>query len=680
MEKCNVNPIIVSQFGQCAESACGKPLIDILVFVAFIAVVLFVGFFKSKGEDTAGEKGAEEYFLAGRGLSWWLIGFSLIAANISAEQFVGMSGQGAGLEGLSCASWEWIAAITLVVVAFALLPYFLRSGITTIPEFLEVRFNHWARSLMTISMMGILIVASLIGVTYAGGLVMYQFIPEVLGVELSLTACCWILGGIAGAYVLFGGLKACAWADLIQGAALIVGGAVIAYFAINALGEAEVTSLASMSDAVASEGAGALERFKVLNADKLIMGRPASDPAMPWTILLMGIWIPNFYYWGLNQYITQRILGSASLGEGQKGLVLAAGLKLLIPFVIVIPGIIAFNLFHEDMAKDAAVDFQNKAKIEHVVMADSKALPVAAIQNATPEAKRFSSEVAAKYNNKVLHFHDRVFANLAPEYQSAVQLHNASMYAKAGVVSKQQFCEKAAQSQGSVNGVTEVTFNRKHDSALGHLITKLIPKNRGVMGFVIAALLGAIVSSLAAVLNATSTLFTMDIYQRYIDPKAPQGKLVFMGRVVILLLVVIGCLSAPMIKSESIFKYIQEIQCYVSPGILAVFVFGLINRKAARWIGVAGLLVTPIVFAAFRFGMPSLHYLNAASYALIIALVAMTLFGLVFKEEKAVSFEGTTTLDMTMSKGALMTGIVICILTVALYVVFWNKAILNAVF
>ncbi|HKL21830.1 MAG TPA: hypothetical protein VJ904_08495, partial [Tichowtungia sp.] len=191
-------------------------IIDIIVFVGFIAAVLFVGLYKSRGEDTHGEQGASDYFLAGRGLTWWLIGFSLIAANISAEQFVGMSGQGAGLYGLSVSSWEWIAAITLVVVAFVLLPYFLRCGITTIPEFLEIRYNHWARLVMTLSMMLILIGVSLIGVIYAGALTLKElmFFYEV---DLSLAGSCWALGAMAAIYVAVGGLKACAWADLLQG-------------------------------------------------------------------------------------------------------------------------------------------------------------------------------------------------------------------------------------------------------------------------------------------------------------------------------------------------------------------------------------------------------------------------------------------------------------------------------
>ncbi|MBR5623838.1 sodium/solute symporter [bacterium] len=557
-------------------------IFDIIIFFAFIACVMVVSLWKSGGE--AG-KSADDYFLAGRGLSWWLIGFSLIAANISAEQFVGMSGQGAGAEGLSCASWEWIAAIALVVVAFALLPYFLRSGITTIPEFLEIRYNHWARAFMTVSMMGILIVASLIGVTYAGSLVMQQLFQH-LGWNLPFWSCCLIMGCLAGVYVMVGGLKACAWADLLQGSALIVGGAVIAYFAMKALGSAAPETLTGAKDAVTSASAGAIERFRELNEAKLHMGREATDAAMPWTILIIGIWIPNFYYWGLNQYITQRILGSGSLSEGQKGIVLAAFLKLIIPFVIVIPGMIAFNLFAKDLSA-------------------------------------------------------------------------------------------------------------KPDEALGLLITRLIPQGVGLMGFVLAALLGAIVSSLAAVLNATSTLFTMDIYQRYMRPSASQKEIVTFGRLTIVVLLVIGIVVASFLNAQSIFAYIQKMQLYVSPGIVAVFIFGLVNRRGARWIGALALLLSPVIYYLLStFGwsllpgaasfvpevcgcvvidgvVQPMHYLWAASYNLIITLVIMFVLGAIFKMEEPVSFESSTKLDMKPSTAALVFGIIVVALTVALYVYFW---------
>ena len=198
-------------------------------------------------------------------------------------------------------------------------------------------------------------------------------------------------------------------------------------------------------------------------------------------------------------------------------------------------------------------------------------------------------------------------------------------------------------------------------------------------------------------LNATSTLFTMDIFQRYIRPSAKQSTLVLCGRVVTVILAVAGCIVAAGLKSESIFKYIQEVQCYVSPGIFAVFAFGMLNRSAGRWGGVFGLIFAPVVFyflntygwdclpgfilkplsAIECLGIPAaggtMHYLIAASYTLVLTLVFMTLYGLIFRLPVAerVQFEHKTTLDMTMSKGALIAGLVVCVLTIALYVIFW---------
>lgn len=599
-------------------------IVDILVFIGFVAAVLFVGLYKSKGENTHGEEGAADYFLAGRGLTWWLIGFSLIAANISAEQFVGMSGQGAGLYGLSVSSWEWIAAITLVVVAFALLPYFLRSGITTIPEFLEVRYNHWARLLMTLSMMLILVGVSLIGVIYAGALTLKQLMFE-FNVNLSLPGCCWALGAMAAIYVAVGGLKACAWADLLQGSALIIGGGVITYFAFDALGSSDIADLVSSTGAqvAVAQDAGVMTKFKALNDSAMHMG---SNPSMPWPILILGIWIPNFYYWGLNQYITQRILGSASLAEGQKGLVLAGFLKLLIPFVIVIPGIIAFNLYHNEMEKNAG---------DHLAAYEQVA------QNPMGSTKVFKMDPRWEKSH--------------PVKAAEITAYNATV-----------------RETASAADLETIELNQyKYDSALGLLITRLIPQNKGILGFVIAALLGAIVSSLAAVLNAASTLLTMDVYQRYIDPKASQYKLVTMGRVFIGVFVLIGCIVAPMLaKNASVFEFIQLFQGYVSTGILAVFIYGLINRTGGQWAGVIGLVANPICYHFFMKKFPDMHFLYSMSYSLLAVLAILFIYGFVQKQAK-VEFKTNTTMDLTSSKGALLCGLGVCALTVALYVIFW---------
>lgn len=663
--------------------------VNAIVFFAFIACVLFVGFFKSR-KTKEGEATAEDYFLAGRGLKWWLIGFSLIAANISAEQFVGMSGQGAGLEGISCASWEWIAAITLVVVAFCFLPYFLKTGITTMPEFLEMRFNHVARTLMTLSMIGILIVASLIGVTYAGSLVMWQLFNE-FGVSINFTTCCLIMSCIAGAYVLFGGLKACAWADLIQGAALIVGGAIIAYVACRTLGGAdEATSFITGEVVKLDPNAGFLDRFNLLNETKMHMG-PQNATAMTWTVLIMGIWIPNFYYWGLNQYITQRLLGSGSLAEGQKGIVLAAALKLLIPFIIVIPGVIAFNLYANDMGKPTVEVVQKAIKDKSYKAND---LVVFA---ANTKAHIQGRLTAAEQEWLVAH-NTPLYTRLVAEYKDNPKFKDR--LADPRNIGDEGLLKELSASSGAVGEITMtdgkgnirlVTNTYKYDTALGLLMADIKEKcPPGILGFVLAALLGAIVSSLAAVLNATSTLFTMDIYQRYIAPKATQGNLVLMGRIVTVILVVVGCVAAAMLNSDSIFAYIQEVQCYVSPGVLAVFAFGMVNRSAGRWAGTFGLVVAPILYALFSifgwscfpgfvidwfqsFGCATgeMHYLIAASYTLVCTLILMTVYGLIFRMPAKVEFQQKTTLDMTMSKPALIFGLVVCVATVALYVIYW---------
>jgi SSS family solute:Na+ symporter len=429
---------------------------------------------------------------------------------------------------------------------------------------------------------------------------------------------------MAALYVAVGGLKACAWADLIQGTALIIGGGVIAYFAMQALGATEVAHLVTATGAPAAvdQGAGVMEKFNALNSSAIHMG---SNPKMPWPILLLGIWIPNFYYWGLNQYITQRILGSASLAEGQKGLVFAAFLKLVIPFVIVIPGIVAFNLFSKEMEQSAG---DHLAPYEQA-LADPASVQVFKLDEKWAVANPDKAAEIAAYNA-------RVAARVAPAAVKTVELKSY-----------------------------------KYDSALGLLITRLIPRNRGIMGFVIAALLGAIVSSLAAVLNAASTLLTMDVYQRYIDRKASQFKLVTMGRNFIGIFVVIGCVAAPMlVHNKSIFEFIQKFQGFVSTGILAVFIYGLFNRTSSPWAGVLGLIANPIFYGLLTSRFPEMHFLYSMSFSLLAVLAVMTVFGLIWKQDRVV-FAHNTSMDLTSSKGALGAGLVACALTVALYVIFW---------
>ena len=305
--------------------------LDIILFLVFVVGVVAVGIYQGEkavqGKDGSG--GAAGYFLAGRGLTWWLVGFSLIAANISTEQFVGMSGAAADWLGMAIASYEWMAAITLVVVAFVFLPKLLRCGIYTIPEFLEYRYGAFSRFIMAVATLVILVGVPTASVVYSGAKVVSVFFQghSLLGLDFgSVTVGCWIIGLSAALYVMVGGLRACAWTDLVWGVSLILGGAVVMWLAFSALGQADPAQLITTKVATSSatvdqlDGANAWERFQMLNSGpaaagenlaggKLHMIRPASDPSIPWTALLIGLWIPNFFYWGLNQYIVQRTLG-----------------------------------------------------------------------------------------------------------------------------------------------------------------------------------------------------------------------------------------------------------------------------------------------------------------------------------------------------------------------------------
>lgn len=233
------------------------------------------------------------------------------------------------------------------------------------------------------------------------------------------------------------------------------------------------------------------------------------------------------------------------------------------------------------------------------------------------------------------------------------------------------FNEATLERLGKENVQTVVMKQYKYDSALGLLITRLIPQNKGILGFVIAALLGAIVSSLAAVLNAASTLLTMDVYERYIDRGASQFKLVTMGRLFIGIFVILGCVIAPMLQNnKSVFEFIQKFQGFVSTGILAVFIYGLINRTSGKWAGVVGLVANPIIYGILTNAFPEMHFLYSMSCSLLAVLLIMTVYGLVFKAER-VEFSTNTTMDLSVSKGALIAGVVVCVATVGLYIIFW---------
>lgn len=636
-------------------------ILEVALFIIAVVGVIALGIWKSRDEDLEGDKGASDYFLAGRGLTWWLVGFSLIAANISTEQFVGMSGASANWLGMAIASYEWMAAVTLVFVAFWFLPKFLKAGLYTIPEFLEYRFNGFARLSMAIPMIVTLVFVTTSSVIFSGAKFVSEYYHEV-PVLNSLTAMCWLIAIFAAVYVFIGGLKACAWTDLIWGAALILGGVIVMVLAFNVLADKPAEELiltkVANSDATVEQlqAAGSWERFMLLNdgvegeavvkngpngsGGKVHMIRPKEDSDIPWTALLIGLWIPNLYYWGLNQYIVQRTLGSKSLAEGQKGIVFAAALKLIIPFIVVIPGILAFNLFSGDLRQSMAKS--NAAMVENVA-------------------------VGEVFNV------DEKFVDIHPTIAAKVITLNAQAAGVAPVLSSspEQINELATQAAEKGATVVGTLKSYDYDAAFPVLVRNLIQPLPWLSWFVLAALCGAVISSLASMLNSASTIATMDLYAKFSSKKDP-AILVKVGRGFVVLFVIIAGLIAPSLdKFDSIFRYIQEFQGFISPGILAVFIFGFFSPKTPRAFGMIGIIASIAIYGGLLLGAGDIAFLNRMAITLGSVIALGIIITLVKPLDKPVVMPVNDQIALETSSGAKLVGVGVVLATIALYVIFW---------
>ena len=697
------------------------PIWEMVVFCVVVVGVIGLGIWKSGDKNETAEQkeknGAAHYFLAGRGLSWWLVGFSLIAANISTEQFVGMSGKAANWVGLAIAGYEWLAAIVLVIVAFTFLPMLLKRGVYTIPQFLEERYNGAARTIMAVANLIILVGVPTAGVIFAGAKVVSGYF------DLSMPMGCIIIGACATIYVFVGGLKACAWTDLIWGAALIIGGGVVAWFAIEAIGAADPNELIKTASATSGatvdsiRNASGVERFFALNTGdaitatnavggKLHMIRPANDAEIPWTALCLGLWIPNFFYWGLNQYIMQRTLASKSLAEGQMGVVFAAGLKLLIPFVVLIPGILAYNLFSSDMragaeqkmaaalavAEQATQDGKTPlynvtadylmTDVENGVGFVVKNAEVAASPEQAAAVKQLSDDLMRAATVLKIEGTEHQVPELAEKYgvtipDSATTPEGKVIVVAAGIADKlaRKNGEILAAKAGDAAFVTtEAISGYDYDSAFGTLLRRLLP-GTGWAWFVLAALFGAVVSSLASMLNSASTLFTMDIYHKLRSEKSSQRELVNVGKIGVLVFAGVALWLAIFLsdKLDSIFSYIQEFQGFLSPGALAVFIFGFFIPKCPRYFGWLGIAINVVEYGALKLCCPEMAFLNRMAVCLITIMVIGAVLTLLnhFTGGKAVVLENKGIIEMKSSAVAKIFGLVVVLLTVALYILFW---------
>ena len=541
-----------------AIGASGFKTIDLVILVIYLVVLVALGLFlgrTKKGE----EKSANDYFLAGNTLTWWAVGASLIAANISAEQFIGMSGTGFR-DGIATAAYEIMAAVTLIVIGKFLLPVMLKQKIFTIPQFLRERYNDGVGLAFSILWLFLYVFVNLTSVAWLGALAIEQILglqdvyialgSTMISLRMVIVV---VLFLVAGIYSIYGGLASVAWTDVMQVFFLVGGGLITAFFALKAAGDgAAMEGLRNVYTTLTTGEYAKDTHFHLVIQESHNASAFANVPGI--AAVVGGVWLTNLGYWGFNQYIIQKGLAAKSIDEAQKGLVFAGLLKLVIPFIVVLPGVCAFYM--------------------------------------TQNADQFT------------------------------------------------------MLQGSINVA---------DDAYPWLIRNFAPPV--VKGLSFAALAAAIISSLASMFNSTSTLFTMDIYRKYIDPKASDKKLVNIGRFTSLAALIIAAVAVkPLLGGlDQAFQYIQEYSGFIYPGIIVVFGLGLLWKRASSKAAVWTAIATIPMGILFKLCCPEVAFQLRAGY---VFMILVTMFVLIsYFDNKYVSCEDAAAKDKaSMIKWAKVLG------------------------
>lgn len=507
----------------------GFELIDIVVFIGYLVFIVMLGLWLSrtkKGE----EKTAQDYFLADKSLTWWAIGASLIAANISAEHFIAMSGSGYAI-GLGIAAYEWIAAITLIFVGKYFLPVFIEKGIYTMPQFLEGRFNKYASTAFAIFWLAVYVFVNLTSVSYLGALALENImgIPLIWGIIM--------LAGIAGIYSIAGGLKAVAWTDVFQVVLLIGGGLVTTFMALDAVAgdQGIMHGFSVIYQKATDHFQMIIEKGSMIIPDEInpetgevVTTKDAFSDLPGLAVILGAMWLTNFGYWGFNQYIIQKGLAAKSLNDAKRGLVFAGYLKILIPLLVIIPGITAYVLMND----------------------------------------------------------------FSPEQLSQM----------IGVPA------------------SEIDAINKSDEAYPWLLKYFVPV--GIKGLAFAALAAAIISSLASMINSTSTIFAVDIYKAHFNREATNKQMVRVGRIVAFVGLVIAVIVAQELKAfDQVFQYIQEYTGYIYPGVVVVYFIGLFWKQATPRAAIITAAVTIPAGIVIKLLFPEMPFILRMGYVFIILVL-----------------------------------------------------------
>jgi len=544
-----------------------EPL-DLIVFIGYCCLIIGMGLFVSK-EKKGHVKDSKDYFLASKALPWWAVGASLIASNISAEQFIGMSGSGFAL-GLAISTYEWMAAITLLVVAIFFLPIYIKKGIYTMPGFLLDRYDTRVRTTMAIFWLLLYVFVNLTSVLYLGALSLNTIlnVPMVYGIiGLAL---------FAMIYSIYGGLKAVAWTDVVQVFFLIAGGLATTYIALTMVGEGSAwEGLGLLRKEVPGHFSMILSKGEMMISDGQGGTKDAYLDLPGISVLVGGMWITNLSYWGFNQYITQRALAAKSLDEAQKGMIFAGFLKLLMPLIVVIPGIAAWVIVKNGI---------------DVGFVESMKDPITGIIKS-----------------------DRAYPTLL----------------------------------------------------------QLLPV--GLKGLAFAALTAAIVSSLASMANSTSTIFTMDIYKKYFGQNASETKQVAVGRITASIAFIVAAIVAPALgQLDQAFQFIQEYTGFISPGVFAIFFFGVFWKKTTSNAALIGAALSIPLSVVLKIVFPLLPFLDRMGVVFLVLAGLMIVISLVEGKGKDHPNSIDISSDLFKTSTAFKIGaLIISGITAALYIVFW---------
>ena len=591
---------------------------------------------------------SEAYFLAGRSLSAGFVAGSLLLTNLSTEQLVGLNGD-AFADGLSVIAWEVIAGMSLVIMALYFLPRYLKSGIATVPQFLEKRFNTRTRTITTIIFIVAYAAILLPMLLYTGAswLVDALEVPKLLGIDrtASLWVMIWLVGIIGSIYAIFGGLRTVAVSDTLNGFGLLVGGILITWLGLKAINsEAPLAALAELRESHP-------ERFNSLGAP---------HQSVPFSTLFTGVLLLNLFYWCTNQQIIQRTFAAPSLAEGQKGVLLAGLFKLLAPIILVLPGIIAFHLYGrvevdgrhlpvKDVTSEgiALVGEVNGAEVVLHGAAARSALRVE-----RPEQARPLEGTTVRYGGEEL----RVERILGPNEVVAAGPDGENVYLEH-------------------TGDTKLVSPRVRVQAYGVLVGNVLPPQ--LIGFFAAVVVGAILSSFNSALNSTATLFSLGVYRDLFRPQAADAEVIRSGKVVGGIVAVAAMLGAPLLDGqESIFGYLQKMNGLYFIPIFSVVLVGMLTRRVPA-VAANGALVVGFIVISLGYFVPPLaelvsrmhtfHFLGAVFVVLILLMLVV---GRIAPRETPWVHQYSGDVDLTPWPWALPAGLGLVAIVAAIYTYF----------